>query len=185
MTANENDKPQGRTPPKRRWIWPVLVVSLGLNLLFIGLVAGRMWARIDGPPGAPHRILGQAVENFSVELPDTKKQRANALLEKQREGSRALKRQLREARREAKDAALAVTYDEKKLAEALTRLREIRNSQHQAMHEMVLELLKDLTLEERKVLLRYVRAAFRPHRHSDRQGTRPGDGEGPRGQKLP
>ncbi len=185
MTANENDKSSGQAPRRRRWLWPVLIVSLGLNLLFVGLIAGRMWARIDGPPGAPHRILGRAVENFSVELPDTKKQRANALLEKQREDGRALKQQLRQARREAKDAALAVTYDEQKLAAALTRLRDIRNSQHEAMHAMVVELLKDLTLEERKVLLRYVRAAFRPHRQSDRRKDGPANSDGPREQKSP
>ncbi|MEM8743300.1 MAG: periplasmic heavy metal sensor [Pseudomonadota bacterium] len=178
MSTNENDTSQATPPRWRRWIWPVLVVSLGLNLLFVGLVAGRMWARLDGPPGAPHRIVTRAVEQFSGELPATKKERANALLQKQRDGNKALRRQLRQARRAAKEAALATTYDEKKLADALTRLREVRTSQHQAMHAMVLELLKDLSLEERKVLLKYIQKAFRPHHRSDRPRGRRGNGEG-------
>ena len=177
MSTNENDTSQAGPQRRRRWIWPVLIISLGLNLLFVGLVAGRMWARLDGPPGAPHRIVTRAVEQFSGELPASKKERANALLKKQREGNRSLRRELRQARRAAKEAALATTYDEKKLAEALTRLREVRTSQHQAMHAMVLELLKDLNLEERKILLRYIQKAFRPHRHRDRPKGGRGKGE--------
>ncbi|MDA7947714.1 MAG: periplasmic heavy metal sensor [Hyphomicrobiaceae bacterium] len=177
MTANGNDASRAGTPRRRRWIWLVLIVSVGLNLLFVGLVAGRMWARLDGPPGAPHRIVTRAVEKFSAKLPASKKQRANSLLKKQREDNRSLRREFREARRAAKEAALATTYDEKRLADALARLRDVRTSQYQAMHAMVLELLKDLTLEERKILLRYIQKASRPHRHADHPGNRRKNGE--------
>ena len=179
MTTGDNEKTQSSVPRSRRWVLPLLIVSLGLNLLFIGLVAGRMWAGFDGPRGAPHRIVTRAVEKFYGELPDSKKQRADELLQRQRKNNKALRGDLRKARKEAKDAALATTYDEEKLAAALARLREIRTSQHKAMHAMMLELLTDLSLEERKILIRYIRAEFRPHRRSDRRRKRRGNSRTP------
>ncbi len=182
MTAGQKEDPSTGAPRKRRWLIPLVIVSVGLNLLFVGLVAGRMWAGFHGPPGSPHRIVTRAVEKFSAKLRGPQKKHARELLDRQREGNKALGKKLRKARKDAKAAALAVTYDEGKLAAALKRLREIRTSQHQAMHEMVLELLKDLSLEERKILLRYVRAGFRPHRRWDRPRNGPKENGAPRGQ---
>jgi len=45
------DDQQMPAPPPRRWIKPVLFVSLALNLAVIGLVAGAL-LRHDGPPRA-------------------------------------------------------------------------------------------------------------------------------------
>lgn len=182
MTTADNDKSQSGAPRGRRWVLPLLIVSLGLNLLFVGLVAGRMWAHLDGPRGEPHRIVTRAVKKFSGELPEAKKKRADELLQRQRERNKAVKAELRKARKEAREAALATTYDEEKLAAALARFREIRTGQHEAMHEMVLDLLKDLSLEERKILMRYIRAEFRPHRRPGHRRDKRGNGDAPRGQ---
>jgi len=114
----------GNARKKRRWLWPLLIISLGLNLLFVGLVA-------VGP----------------------------------------LRKQIREARRTAEAALLADTYNEEKVAQALGQLRTIKIGMHQSMHTMMMGLLKDLTLMERRELVKQIHAGFR-HRRIHRRTYR-------------
>ena len=152
------------TPKRRRWVLPVLVVSLALNLLFVGLVAGSWWRH--GPSGSRDRIITGAVERLMQDL-----------LKQHRESVRPVRQQLRDARDAAKEAVLTEPFDEAKVQAALARFREIRTSQHKSMHAMVMDLMKQLTLEERKELLNHIQAGFRSrwrhHRWSSRRGERP------------
>ena len=160
MNAKSQKGKTSNVPKKRRWIWPVLIISLALNLLFVGLVAGRMWAR-GGSDRAPHRVVAAAVTEFAEDLPAAKQKRANELLQAHREKIRKIRKELHEARRAARDAMIADPYDGANFENTLTRLRELRKDRHESMHTMVLALLTDLTLEERKKLLKRVRAGFR------------------------
>ncbi|MFQ5625389.1 MAG: periplasmic heavy metal sensor [Methyloligellaceae bacterium] len=150
---------------KRRWLWPLLIISLGLNLLFVGLVAGRIWTHgYGGHPAARNRILTGAVERLMKDLPEAKRQHARELLRRHRESVKPVRQQIRKARRAAKDAVLTEPYDEAKVAKALALFREIRTGQHQSIHGMMMALMMDLSLEERKQLLDHIRAGFRHHR---------------------
>jgi uncharacterized membrane protein len=166
-------------PKKRRWLWPLLIVSLGFNLLFVGLVAGRMWMH-GGGPGARHRIFTGAVEKLMKDLPEEKRQQAGVLLKRHRATVRKIRKQIREHRSVTKDAVLTDPYDETKVAEALARFRELRTGQHHSMHTMMTGLLKDLTLKEREELLNHIRAGFR-HRWRRHRGPN----GGPRNGELP
>lgn len=163
------------TPKRRRWVLPVLVVSLALNLLFVGLVAGSWWRH--GPSGSRDRIITGAVERLMQDLPEDKRGHAAQLLKQHRESVRPVRQQLRDARDAAKEAVLTEPFDEAKVQAALARFREIRTSQHKSMHAMVMDLMKQLTLEERKELLNHIQAGFRSrwrhHRWSSRRGERP------------
>lgn len=178
MNADTRTGNKASEPGKRRWLWPVLIVSLGFNLLFVGLVAGRMWTH-GGGPGARHRIFTGAVESLMKDLPDAKRQRAGELLKTHRSTVRQLRKQIREHRRVAKDAVLTEPYDEVKVGEAFARFREIRTGQHQSMHTMLGELLKGLTLKEREQLLNHIRAGFRRRWGRHRQTNGPRDGHRP------
>ena len=162
-------KPDGSG--KRRWLWPLLIVSLALNLLFVGVVVGRIWIH-GGRPVAHERIFTGAIERLMKDLPEAKRQTASELLAHHREQVRTLRKQIRDARSAARDAVLSEPYDEDRVAKALARFREIRAGQHQSMHDMIMALLKGLSLEERKQLLHHIRAGFRHHRgrwrHSDK-----------------
>lgn len=160
MNADAQTGKKTGEPNKRRWLWPLLIVSLGLNLLFVGLVAGRMWMH-GGSPDGRHRVFTGAVEALMKDLPDAKRQHAGVLLKRHRTTVRQLGKQVREQRRAAKDAVLTDPYDEAKVAKAFARFREIRTGQHQSMHTMMIDLLKDLTLKEREQLLNHIRAGFR------------------------
>jgi len=159
---------QGNTagaPKKRRWLWPLLIISLGFNLLFVGLVAGRIWTHgYGGHDGARYRIFTGAVEQLMKVLPDAKQQHASELLKRHRATIRQLRKQNREERRAAEDAVLTDPYDEAKVTEVFARFREIRNNQHQSMHTMMIGLLKDLTLKERQELLNNIHAGFKHRR---------------------
>lgn len=155
-------------PRKRRWLWPVLIVSLSLNLLFIGLVAGRMLTQDDR--GGRQRIFTGAIEKLMQDLPEAKRLHAGELLKKHRETVKTARRDLREARRNAREAVLTEPFDEAKVSAALARFREIRSVSHQSMHDMMLGLMKELNLEERKKLLSYIREGFRKRRGRWRRG---------------
>jgi uncharacterized membrane protein len=161
VSADSEPRNTENAPKKRRWLWPLLIFSLGLNLLFVGLVAGRIWMHgYGGHAGGRYRIFTGAVEALMKDLPDAKRQQASKLLKRHRATTRQLKKQNKEARSAAEDAVLTDPYDETKVAEVLARFREIRTGQHQSMHTMMIGLLKDLTLKERQELLNHIRAGF-------------------------
>lgn len=150
---------------KRRWLWPLLIISLGLNLLFVGLVAGRIWSHgYGGHAAAPNRIFTGAIEQFMKQLPAAKRRRATEFLERHRASVRPLRKQIREARRAAEAAVLADEYNEEKVAQAFGQLRTIEIGRHQSMHTMMMDLLKDLTLNERQKLVKLIHAGFRHRR---------------------
>jgi uncharacterized membrane protein len=162
----------GGQPDKRRaprWLWVVLILSLALNLLVIGIVAGSWW-RHGGPRDHRDRIFTGAIERLMKDLPEAKRQHARDLLERHRQAVSPIRGELREARKNAKEAVLTEPYDEAKVKAALARFREIRLSQHQSMHDMMLGLLKDLTLKERKQLLDHIREGFRKRWRGKRPG---------------
>lgn len=145
---------------KRRWVWPVLIVSFALNLLFVGLMAGSWW-RHDGPRGGRHQVFVGAVERLMKDLPEAKRNRARQILDEHRGKLRPDRGAMKEARETAKEAVLTEPYNEQKVVNALSRFRELRNNQHEARHVMILALMKELNLEERQQLLDHIRAGFR------------------------
>jgi len=157
-----------KAPKKRRWLMPLLIVSLGLNLLFVGLVMGRIWSHGYGShDSGRHRIFTGAVEELMKTLPDDKRQRAGELLMRHRDVISTLNKQKFKERSAANKAVLSEPYDEVEVAKVLARFREIGHSQHQSMHSMMLGVMKGLTLKERKALLNNIISGFR---HRGRHG---------------
>ncbi len=182
MNADARTRKKAGEPKKRRWLWPLLIVSLGLNLLFVGLIAGRMWTH-GGSRSAPHRIITGAVEEFMKELPDAKRQHAGDLLKRHRTTLRQLRKQIRQERRAVKDAVLTDPFDAAKVGEVFARFREIRTGQHQSMHTMMIELLKNLTLKERERLVNQIHAGFRHRRGRHHRPNGPQQDGGPPGRQ--
>lgn len=173
MNAAPKDDSGASAPVrKRRWVWPVLIVSLALNLLFVGLMAGSWW-RHGAPPGGRSQVFVGAVEQLMKDLPEAKRSQARQILDHHRGNLRLDRGALREAREKAKEAVLTEPYDEQKVAEALSRFRALRNNQHMARHAMILALMKELNLQEREQLLNHIRAGFRARWHRRGRGGPP------------
>ncbi len=165
MSKGQRQDDAANGEKKRRWLWPLLIISLGLNLLFVGLVAGRIWSHgYGGRAMAPNRIFTGAIEKLMNNLPDAKRRRATGILKRHRATVRPLRKQIREARRAAEAVILADTYNEERVAQALGQLRTIEIGKHQSMHTMMMDLLKDLTLNERRELVKLIHAGFRHRR---------------------
>lgn len=162
MTTDAGQRDEGGSQRKqgRRWPRVLLVVSLALNLLFVGLIVGGLWARWHG--GAPkHRVYSGAVEQLMPDLQQSQRQNARGLLETYETEIGPLLQRQNDARRQARDAITAEPYDEQRTNDLLRELRDIRGELHLAMHELVLGMLQDLTPEQRRKFMRIVRARFR------------------------
>ncbi len=180
MTSGDQQGDAVNGQKKRRWLWPLLIISLGLNLLFVGLVAGRIWNHgYRGHAAARNQIITGAIEKLIEDFPAAKRRRASELLKRYRTTVRPLRGQNKEVRSAVKAAALADPFNEEKLAEALLRLRQIRSGMHQSLHMTMMGLMKDLTLKERQELVNNIRAGFR-HRRRHWRHPKGAPGGGPR-----
>jgi uncharacterized membrane protein len=166
MSAEPPPTVRTRTP---RWMIIVLIVSLAGNLLVIGGALGALWhfKRIR-----PYKEAGMPpyFGVFLSKLPKEKRDRIKALLRAQR----ARIDPLRKAVRQAGDAAIAeIGADPLDLEKFKTLYRtysEARHSLRQTRAEVVPEILRLLSLEERKELLR-----IRKHRRRWRYHPPPED----------
>lgn len=160
MSANEPSS----APAKRRWLKPVLVVSLALNLVFAGLVAGAIWKRgYDGSRGARHKIFEAAIEQMITELPAEKRKSAENILARLRSEVLPRARSRRQARKRAIEALKADPFSEEDLRNALANVRGIRADVDKGMHELAVELVREFDAEERRRLLEIYRSKKRDH----------------------
>lgn len=133
--------------PRRRWLMPLLVASLAVNLLIAGAMAGWAWRHGPGGHGGRHggqdRILGL--------LPEGKRDQARVIIDRYRT-SETERDAERKAAQEAMLAALtAEPLQRPAFEQALSRLgsAEVARRLNPAM---LGEIAATLTLDERKEL---------------------------------
>lgn len=156
------------TTPNRRLRWPLLI-SLGLNVALITvllfLAADRFspdHGRHGGRMGLPNpRLLMSA-------LPEERRATLDALYNEHRQGVRAAMRERRQARRQVRELMLAEEFDPDRIALAFAELRDKDERAAQAVQAMLIELLSELTPEER---MRIAELVPQRHRHRHRKGT--------------
>ena len=135
----------------------VLVLSLGLNLLVLGAVLGHAWrGGFDrGPPP-----LSWGLRTLS---PEARAQVMPRLRENLQE-SRAQRRALRQAGEAVEAAVGREPFDRPGLTEALAELRGATNAYQQQMHERALDVLAELSPEDRRAVAALLLRPG-PHRH--------------------
>ncbi|MGI9384385.1 MAG: periplasmic heavy metal sensor [Methyloligellaceae bacterium] len=152
--------------PERRRRWPrvLLVLSLALNLLFVGLVAGALWVHWNGGWGGPrHHAFAASVRRLMKELPEDRRKTTQEILSRHRAELRPLRRAAHDARHAAFEAARADPFDADRLKERLDQMQGAEASMREAMAALALELMKGLTVEERRLFLRtMMRKRFGP-----------------------
>lgn len=167
MSASDSSAP----PAKRRWVKPLLVVSLALNLLFVGLVAGAFWRHGFGAWGGPKgKIFAAAIEQLITELPAEKRKKAEDVLARLRSELQPRAQERRKARARAIKALTADPFNEENFRDALANVRAIRAGVDKARHELGVELVRKLSVEERQRLLELFRKKRREHRRRWRKG---------------
>ena len=154
----------------RTWLIVVLVVSLGLNFLFIGAVIGRVM--MGGPP------------HFSwlmQDLDDDTRRTVHQTMRQHRQQSESARRSLRAAQRDLHEKIRAEEFDKEGVSQALGKVRHASNALQEIMHNQMIETLAVLAPRDRagvyRMLSHHRPDGSRPHRRPprdapDRDGER-------------
>jgi len=119
----------------------LLILSIGLNLVFVGVVVGRHLFGM--PPGRAH------FEWMTQEVSEETRSKLRSSMREHMQESRPVRRALREAQDQLRSA---ITRDEYVEADVVARLAEVRRVSaelQESMHEQMVENLKYLAPEER------------------------------------
>lgn len=162
MTANASETVQ---PTKsRRWLAIALFLSVGINLLFIGLVAGHalhrpgpMMMGAPGQFGGPGRYAGPppgegAIEGLLQSLPEQVQQEMRKTMRERRAQSEPKLRELQEARRKVRQAMVAEPFVPQRLSEAYAEVRKRGEAVQEDFHEAIVEVAGKLPPEGRRRL---------------------------------
>lgn len=143
----------------RKWTLAALAVSLTLNLLLAGFVAGRLLEPRMGPPRMdPSLAFFPALR----ELPEARREELRPLMREQFHHARGNMRRMRTAQREVHDALLAEPFSATALADALTGFRAALLASQEGSHAALVRLAEALSPAERRTLAMAMREA--PHR---------------------
>lgn len=161
-------------PRSRRRLWAALIVSLALNLLFIGVTAG---AFLMGGPGGPprHRVMAAAMNEVVETMPDERRKTAKEVLKRHRAQIKSLRRLAHKARRATIVEFRNDPFDEAAFKQAASELQTAELDVRKAISALAVELGQYLTVDERRQFLRTVmqkRRSGRWHRRPEHE--RPG-----------
>ena len=142
------------------WLAVLLVFSIGLNLLFVGIMIGRH--AVDMPPErTDFQWMMQDISN------ETRK-RLRASMRQHMEATRKQRRELRKTQRSLLQAVSSESYNEESVIADLEELRRVSAKLQGAMHRQMVQNLRELTPEERSHAIRMLTHGLhgtRPPRH--------------------
>jgi uncharacterized membrane protein len=165
-----------------RWLLLALIVSLGMNLLIVGVVAGRAMSNrtVDGP--FPSH-LGWMLK----EVDQATRQNIRPMLDAHDKKIRPIRRQMRRAQHDARSLLKQPEFDEQALAESFQKLRSVSDQYQTEMHGMMIEILSNLDADQRQQAASFLnRGMGGPPNKSLRRPQQNGPSrEGPRGGSRP
>ena len=140
---------------KRRWPWGmiVLTVSLALNLLFVGAMAGAGLMRghhgfhHDGPPDF-------IIQRMLKPLPEEKRKSILAELEKHRKWLEPKFEEIHRQRQVFNDALHAQPFVADNVRKATEKLMSLRNELEVNKANLLVNVLSQLSQDERQQLLK-------------------------------
>ncbi|MCB1647499.1 MAG: periplasmic heavy metal sensor [Pseudomonadales bacterium] len=156
MSEQQTMKP-ARVPA---WIKTVLVISVTLNLLFVGAVIGRMMSHPPEHRLPPH--LGWMMRGID----ETRQAGLKDQLQSYGEAIRPLRNNMRDAVDDFRRIISDPDSQEADMAAALSRMRSANNDYQTRMHDMMLEILVQLAPDQRERVARFL---VREHRRPDRE----------------
>ena len=158
---------------KRVLLTTLLVISMGLNLLFVGVVVGRYLLGMS-PDRAHFEWMTQEVSE------DTRRRLRTAVREHMQESLPA-RIKLRKAQHQLRSAVTSNEYVE---ADVVARLAEVRRASvdlQESMHEQMVKNFRELSPEERSHVLGIVMRVVNKGQGGSRSGHPIRLGEPPQG----
>jgi uncharacterized membrane protein len=150
---------------RNRWLVGGLVLSLVVNLLLVGFVAGRMTPGMGFMHMRPDPTMG--LYRLIGFLPEARRDELKAAIGNDVRSIYPELRQVRALHRRIRDAVTADPFVRDDLVKALAELRQQLGSTQVAAHESFVEVVGKLTPEERKQLAETMK---RPPRFGHERG---------------
>src|SRR6185503_12488215 len=131
-----------------RWLLAALLVSLALNLLIVGSVAGAMWRFRKPPPWASAvtpNLLG-----YASTLPAPRRKQLWDTTAEERQHIRPFRREVRTAREETVKALIAEPFEKQRFLAAQARQSDAESRARQAVQDLYVKIAEGLTPDERR-----------------------------------
>lgn len=138
-----------------RWLMPVLVGSLALNLIVIGAAGSLLWRSDFGAPEAWGRRVVANITGYAATLPPERIQELEQSVKAEREKAWPLRRALLAARADANKALVADPFDRARLLAAWAQLVKADERYRVASFDLQSAIALHLTTEERHGFLRW------------------------------
>jgi uncharacterized membrane protein len=155
MTAVAAGMHDSRSP---RWLIPLLVASLALNLIVIGATGSLIW-RYSSQSSTPDAPLGRrvvpSVLGYAVTLPPERVKELEQLTKDEWQKVRPLRRALLAARDEANKALTAEPFDRAHFQAAQARMMQADERSREAAFALHTAISIHLTPQERRGFLRW------------------------------
>lgn len=140
----------------------VFTISVLLNMLLIGVLAGSCYKRMNGPGKFHERPPVMANSKLKQRMADA------------RRDQEALHDQLKSEKRKLLDVLAAPNFNEEEFRQASERIDRAQEALFIARSETMLKMVKDMTTEERQDMAR----------HMQFMADRRGKSEGIKGRKV-
>ena len=144
-------EPVRRAP---RWMLAALFVSLALNLVVVGSVAGAVW-RFRGPPHLAGSAVTPNLLGYASTLPAQRRKELWDQTAAERRHIRPFRREVRAAREETIKALIAEPFDKQQFLAAQGRQAEAENRARQAVQDLYVKIADGLTPDERRAFPRW------------------------------
>jgi uncharacterized membrane protein len=161
-----------------RWLMPVLVASLALNLVVIGAAGSLLWRGYRQPPealGPLGRRLVPTLISYSATLAPERRRELDRLTTRERQTVIPLRRALVAARAEVNKALTAQPFDQTHYLAAYARMVEADKLSREASFKLQVALSLHFTPEERLGYLRWRETQRLPENPLDAPDPAPGD----------
>ena len=152
MTAVMTDMTSTRPA---RWVMPVLVGSLALNLIVIGAIGSVLWRSHSESTGQLGRRVVPNIVGYAVTLPPERVNELERLTKDEWQKVRPLRRTLLAARAESMTALVAEPFDRERYLAAQARLVAADQASRAAAFRLHTAISVNLTPEERRGFLRW------------------------------
>jgi uncharacterized membrane protein len=137
-------------PVRPRYLYPGLIASLALNLLFVGVFAAAVWHHHQaGPKPKP---IEPGLLGFVKELPDDRQDVVRAEITAAREAMKDLRATVRKSWVDANALLTAEPFDKAKFNAALAQLREVEDRYKTGLNGALADTAEKLSPDERKLL---------------------------------
>ncbi|MFT7128223.1 MAG: putative membrane protein [Gammaproteobacteria bacterium] len=134
------------TKSNRSWLIALLIISLGINLLVVGMFVGRI--------SKEHRPKHSHFDWMAKELNTSSREAVRKTMRAHMHDSEPLAKDLRMAQRNLKQVMSAEIFEEKAAVQAFALVREKSERFQETMHQGMMKTLSQLDRKERMRVFR-------------------------------